>query len=233
VSPADEQRMIADTVRETYRDAGLPWPPAPSGPVLLDTLIGAYPLVHEEVPRLTMGKASDMLARWDVRWADVPSPDPSLAGFLYANARCGYIFVRRGDGLPRRRFTAAHELGHYRIHLTPELTSRDPADAEIVQKDETISETGDAGLADMERQANRFAAELLMPEGVCRDLHGLYSQKYGPAPRFLVYHIAGELLVSREAIGWRLFGLGLIDKPTWLKADREADDPGRESAEAE
>ena len=68
----------------------------------------------------------------------------------------------------------------------------------------------------MERQANRFAAELLMPEAVCRILHERYARKYGAVARFLVYHLAGDLLVSRSAIAWRLFGLGLIEKPTWL-----------------
>ncbi len=232
MSAADEDRLIAETVRRTYLDAGLSWPPAPSGPVPLDRLIAASPVVHEEVPGLNRAAAAALLGRWGVRWADIPQPDPSLAGFLYANARSGYIFVRRGDGLPRRRFTAAHELGHYQLHLAPELRRRDPAIAEMIETDEEITESGKTELAAMERQANHFAAELLMPENVCRSLHTSYSRKYGTAARFLVYHLAGELLVSREAIAWRLYRLGLIEKPKWLAKDRGADNTGSRTAEA-
>jgi hypothetical protein len=44
-----------------------------------------------------------------------------------------------------------------------------------------------------------------------------------------VYHLASELLVSREAIAWRLFGLGLIAKPSWLPMCRIDDEAGAES----
>ena len=207
--------MIREAVATTFRDAGLAWPPAPAGPIPLGELIASYPVVHEEVDGLNRAAASAVLRRWDVRWTEIPREDPPLAGFLYANARSGYIFVRRGDILPRRRFTAAHELGHYRLHLGPVL-ARDVSEMVEVDRDEEVEESGQAELAAMERQANRFAAELLMPESVCRVLHERYARKYGAVARYLVYHIAGDLLVSRSAIGWRLFGLGLIEKPTWL-----------------
>jgi Zn-dependent peptidase ImmA (M78 family) len=221
MSPNDEGQWIGEAVRQTYLQAELPWPPESAGPVPLDRLIGAYPLVHEEVPGLNHAAASALLGRWGVRWLDIPQPDPTLAGFLYANARSGYIFVRRGDGLPRRRFTAAHELGHYRLHLAPALAQSDPADAEMIQSDVQIAESAEADLVAIERQANRFAAELIMPEMVCRALFDRYTERYGTTARFLVHHIAGELLVSREATAWRLHGLGLIEKPNWLAKDRE------------
>jgi Zn-dependent peptidase ImmA (M78 family) len=221
MNPIDEGRWISEAVRQTYLQAEIPWPPESPGPVPLDRLIGAYPLVHEEVPGLNHAAASALLGRWGVRWADIPQPDPTLAGFLYANARSGYIFVRRGDGLPRRRFTAAHELGHYRLHLAPALTRSDLGNAEMIQSDAEIAESGETDLAAMERQANRFASELIMPEVVCRALFDRYAGRYGTTARFLVHHIAGELLVSREAIAWRLYGLGLIEKPTWLAKSRE------------
>jgi Zn-dependent peptidase ImmA (M78 family) len=220
VTLAEENRWIVDVVGQTYRDAELSWPPAPSGPMPLDRLIQAYPLIHEEIPGLNRAVVANQLARWGVRWPVGPGADESLAGFLYANAQCGYIFVRRGDGLPRRRFTAAHELGHYRLHLAPELVGRDLADAERGLADHQITESAETEVAEMERQANRFAAELLMPEAVCRILYETSSRKYGSAERFLVYHLASELLVSRAAIEWRLFGLGLIERPARREAER-------------
>jgi Zn-dependent peptidase ImmA (M78 family) len=217
----NEGQWIAETVRQTYLQAELPWPPTSPGPVSLDRLIGAYPLTHEEVAGLNHAAASALLGRWGVRWTDIPQPDPTLAGFLYANARSGYIFVRRGDGLPRRRFTAAHELGHYRLHLTPALARSDSADVAMIQADVEIAETGEADMAAMERQANRFAAELMMPEALCRTLFERHSSRYGTTARFLVHHLASDLLVSREAVAWRLYVLGLIEKPTGLAKGRE------------
>jgi hypothetical protein len=56
-----------------------------------------------------------------------------------------------------------------------------------------------------------------MPEVLCRRLFDRYASRYGRAARFLVHHLAGELLVSREAIAWRLSTLRLIDEmPRWL-----------------
>jgi len=226
MTETNEDRLVADAVRTTWVDAGLTNLPDRLGPVPLDRLIGAYRLVHEEVPGLNGASASAVLDRWGIRLDSPPRPDQSLAGFIYANASAGFIFVRRGDGLPRRRFTAAHELGHYRLHLAPELSGHD---VELVQVDEAISESASAELAVRERQANRFAAELLMPEGVCRALFERYAGKYGRIARFLVHHLAAELLVSREAIAWRLYGLNLIDKPNWLAKGRGANAVGEES----
>lgn len=233
MSHIEEGQMIAEAVRQTYREAGVPWPPSAGGPVPLDALVGACRVVHEEVAGLNHAAVSVLLGRWGIHWADIPQPDPVLAGFLYANARRGYLFVRRGDGLPRRRFTAAHELGHYRLHLAPALARSDRPGAEMVQSDETVSESGGVELAVMELQANRFAAELIMPEAVCRTLFDRYSRKYGRVPRFLIHHLASELLVSREAIHWRLRELELIGEQTWLTEDRAGDGTGKKDRETD
>jgi Zn-dependent peptidase ImmA (M78 family) len=216
LNAGEEIDWVRQTVQATYLDAGLAWPPTSSGPMPLAELIASYPVVHEEVDGLNRASASAVLRRWGIRWTEIPLDDPPLAGFIYANSRSGYIFVRRGDILPRRRFTVAHELGHYRLHLGPAL-ARDFSELVELDRQEEVEESGQTELEAMERQANRFAAELLMPETVCRTIHERYSQKYGAVERSLVYHMAADLLVSRAAIAWRLFGLGLIERPTWLR----------------
>ncbi len=55
------------------------------------------------------------------------------------------LSVDKADDVFRHRFTAAHELGHLLMH--GEYTAGDPA---------------------LERQADRFAAEFLMPTNVVR-----------------------------------------------------------------
>jgi IrrE N-terminal-like domain len=51
--------------------------------------------------------------------------DVALAGFLYAwpyrNAVWGCLLVEQNDIVERRRFSAAHELGHYMLHFRPAI----------------------------------------------------------------------------------------------------------------
>jgi hypothetical protein len=212
--------LVADAIRQLYAAVGLPWPPPTNGairPVPLDRLIATYNLVHEEVPGLSRAAAGAFLARWNVRRPELLEDNSPLAGFLFANARGGYILVRAEDSLPRRRFTAAHELGHYLLHFLPRLrAARDPETQmmqfdgdEMVREEEKGTEENALSLPEMERQANRFAAELLMPEAVCREARENYAARFGTTARFLEHHLAGDLLVSREAVRWRLRGLNL------------------------
>lgn len=77
--------------------------------------------------------------------------------------------------------------------------------------DLSISEADDA-TTEMEREANRFAAELLMPEAVVRARADELKAEHRCRPRgVLEYRLAAELLVSGEAIRYRLKALGVGD----------------------
>ena len=173
--------------------------------------------MHEEVAGLTRAVAGAFLTRWKVERPGLLQDSTPLAGFLFANAAGGCILVRRDDPLPRRRFSAAHELGHHRLHFQPALDrSKDECiltddGMETIREDQDlVSDEPGLSLPEMERQANRFAAQLLMPEELCRRLWDSYAKQFGPTPRFIVHHVASDLLVSREAARWRLRELGLI-----------------------
>ncbi len=222
MSEVPEGVLVADAIRQLHAAAKLTWPPPSNGvlvPVPLDRLIATYNLVHEEVPGLSRAAAGAFLARWNVQRPELLEDTSPLAGFLFANTRGGYILVRADDPLPRRRFTAAHELGHYLLHFLPRLqAARDPethlmqADGdETVREEEKGIEENALSLPEMERQANRFAAELLMPEAVCREARENYASRFGTTVRFLEHHLSGDLLVSRDAVRWRLRGLRLAD----------------------
>jgi Zn-dependent peptidase ImmA (M78 family) len=71
----------------------------------------------------------------------------------------------------------------------------------------------DVALDPKEREANRFAAELLMPAEVCRARAEEMRNEYGCCPRaVLEYRLASELLVSAEAVRYRLKNLGVGDE---------------------
>jgi hypothetical protein len=221
MSAIDYSVLVADAIRRLFAAADLPWPPPAQAvaPVPLDRLIRTMKnLEHIELSELTPAIASDFLSSAGARWPELRKDDTVLDGLLIAKASGGYVFVRAdaNNPLPRRRFTAAHELGHYLLHFLPSLESRPDPDAPFVRVDsvETVQECDEEKTADdkalslpeMERQANRFAAELLMPEAVCR----LASEQYKRAStRFLEHHLASNLLVSDTAIRWRLRNLGL------------------------
>jgi Zn-dependent peptidase ImmA (M78 family) len=159
-----------------------------------------------ELPTLTRGTVTDYLRRQGVLADDLGDPADVLAGFVFAAGRAGWAFVSATDPLPRRRFTAAHELGHFVMHR--ETMGRFRADT-----DATLREADD-GVADrMEREANRFAADLLMPEDVCKARAVELRERYGCCPRgILVYRLSSELLVSREALRNRLQSLEVGDE---------------------
>ncbi|MDP3117972.1 MAG: ImmA/IrrE family metallo-endopeptidase [Phenylobacterium sp.] len=84
----------------------------------------------------------------------------NIAGKLVrdARARAGYrIVINSRDSSRRQRFTFAHELAHYMLH-------RDLVD-EVV--DNALYRSPNLG-DDMERQADRFAAQLLLPANEVR-----------------------------------------------------------------
>lgn len=77
-----------------------------------------------------------------LRWVDMPG----WSGAVQSNPRHAYIWIASEDSPQRQRFTIAHELGH--LMLQPVGSA--------------FRDASFAGSAD-EIEANRFAADLLMP----------------------------------------------------------------------
>lgn len=199
-TPADIARAVSDL----RRDCGIAVDPAESGPVQLNRIFAETRLSHVSIPDLTRGKVVDHLRRSGVPVEDVGEPGEPLDGFVFTAGRFGWAFVCENDRniLPRRRFTAAHELGHFVLHR--DRMGRFRADVKVYDD----ADDGD----ELEREANRFAAELLMPAEVCVARAKELSDRYGRCPRgVLAYRLSSELLVSRAAMRYRLKSLGVGD----------------------
>jgi Zn-dependent peptidase ImmA (M78 family) len=95
------------------------------------------------------------------------------------------IWLNDADGRRRKRFTLAHELGHLLLH---------GEEGRGMFRDATFAGTK------LEREANEFAAELLMPASILR--------KYGAMAEFDLGRLAKALDVSEEALQVRLSVLG-------------------------
>lgn len=101
------------------------------------------------------------------------------------------IVLNQSDNANRRRFTCAHEIGHY-VKRSEELDQY-----EYVDYRDSLSSTG---VNPDERYANAFAAALLMPEDVVRRFR---------AEDLTEAEMAGHFGVSREAMHHRLNTLNL------------------------
>lgn len=225
-SPFSVERVI----EHLYRITGVAAPTSQRCIVSLGELVGSFNLVCKELAGLTQYTAMEYLLRQDgiVELPEVQEQDP-LAGFLYANTHYGCIFVEASDLLVRRRFSVAHELGHYLLHFQPllEIAERDREYLEITEalqlhEEEfgTLQETGGQTKMlgnermrsmlptdkQMEREADRFAAELLMPADVVRVLLARYVTYLRGDD--LIWRLATEMLVSSQSMQVRLQNLG-------------------------
>ena len=128
-----------------------------------------------------------------------------ISGLLVTRDGSASIAVRRSDHPNRRRFTVAHEIGHFvlRHHLQRgELVHADPHE-QVIYRSPRASE----GLDPIEVQANQFAASLLMPAKLVR---ARAAQLSAPLSENDVRALATEFRVSEQAMTIRLSALGLI-----------------------
>jgi len=135
--------------------------------------------------------------------ASAPTDGGPISGMLTTVDKTIWVDRREADRSPaRRRFTIAHELGHWMLHAKrgekgnyqrfcrgPDLDSH--------------AETGK-----QEREANDFAAELLMPEEVIAAV--------APECGFNLALLATRFEVSVPALELRLMKLKLL--PVWMRS---------------
>ena len=109
---------IAEAVAGLRRNCGLEVAPLAPGPVPLNRIYAESMLSHASLPDLTRGGVIEYLRRAGVPVEDLGDPNEPLDGFVFTAGRFGWAFVCENarNILPRRRFTAAHELGHFVLH---------------------------------------------------------------------------------------------------------------------
>ena len=175
------------------------------GPVQLAPFMQTYNLLHIALPRLSNAVVYDYLRSQGIPPADIGDEDMDLAGFLFITPSVGLVFVNSADPVPRQRFSAAHELGHYLLHrgkMRGVALADTPKNFTLTEKQSNVHEL----------EANRFAVELLMPETICRLRANEFKRAYGVCPQSpLAHNLAAGFLVSREAMLYRLQELEVGD----------------------
>lgn len=112
-----------------------------------------------------------------------------ISGMLYINGDNKIIMASVKDNKQRRNFTTAHELGHYFLHGGREETDKI-----------FVSFRGDSN--PRETEANRFAAELLLPDDKV-------EEEYKLAMFPTASYFAEKFDVSKQAMTIKLEQMGL------------------------
>lgn len=141
----------------------------------------------------------EVAVRLGVQVIPAPPNDAGLFGAFVLREGRPFILYRSSDVPARKRFTIAHELGHFILH------SHSGEDTALFRDDRSSK-----GTAPKEIQANAFAAALLMPEWLVRE------RQPSPIPNsddHTVDELAEAFKVSSQAMGIRLASLGLYTPP--------------------
>jgi Zn-dependent peptidase ImmA (M78 family) len=141
-----------------------------------------------ELPVPVESIAEDLLGLWIDEAEDL-----QCSGLLLPAER--RIVLNAKEPASRKRFTLAHELGHWICQVV------EGRSAPVFCRDSDFAPEVDRA---REREANVFAAELLMPVEAVRNafVHALSARE-----------LARWFGVSEEAMSWRLYNLDLADKP--------------------
>lgn len=124
-----DHSAIALRAAEALLLAGIRIDPGQPGPVPLQQIFAEHCLMHTALPGLTRAVIKLHLQENGITTSDLGPATEPLSGFLFTAGNGGWAYVNATDILPRRRFTAAHELGHFLLHQSLMLTSVTPARA--------------------------------------------------------------------------------------------------------
>ncbi len=235
----NDKARIREKARQVYEEAEIDFDRLSPGISPLGRLLAPFGLPVFELPdnrqKLTFRTAIEFLRQYTgTNWLIPEGEENELSGFLFACENAGiyhgYIFTESSDSTTRRRFSAAHELGHYLLHFLPMIEASEAFENDdMLIWTEGLSQASDETNApakiakseadspkyvwlnerEMEREANQFAAELLMPAHICYELFEKYSRGSRVTNAAIARQMATDTLVSFEAMKWRLNDLGL------------------------
>lgn len=168
---------------------------------------------------------------------DIQDLPISVDAVLLRSPKCGSasgyrIAVRKGVKPARQRFSVAHEIGHYVLHLhEPDflVVNDDDLSASIFEFSDPIGNSyrdtlQDQSAGKLEKEANSFAAQLLMPTNLIRS--SAEYQRHNQSLRQQIFDIntlAARLGVSQVALKLRLHEVLQADQNSASTNDRYAE----------
>jgi Zn-dependent peptidase ImmA (M78 family) len=131
----------------------------------------------------------------------------NVSGVLVINDGTGFIGYNPSESEVRQRFTIAHELGHYELHNI-ENESNLFVDKQF--KVEFRNSNSSTGEMIYEREANAFAASILMPENII--VNEIKNHHFDLSDDSNLQELAKLFNVSVSAMTFRLLNLKLLNQ---------------------
>lgn len=125
--------------------------------------------------------------------------EDDVSGFLSVDSDKSVAVINANHHFNRQRFTLAHEIGHFCLHVGAEKESLFIDRKFAVHHRNHISSLG---TVKKEREANLFASILLMPKSLISD--EIKSSKFDFFDDSETYMLAKKFGVSEQALGFRL-----------------------------
>jgi Zn-dependent peptidase ImmA (M78 family) len=119
--------------------------------LLVERLLEIYRIEEAPIPVERIAKAEGVRIFFQYL-------DDDLSGFLYRDSSDTVIGVNTHHAPVRQKFTAAHELGHFLLH------DKEPLHVDRAFRVRLRDDVSGQGIDEAEREANFFAASLLMPK---------------------------------------------------------------------
>ncbi len=134
---------------------------------------------------------------------DVEIPDNEISGLIKRRGKDGnpVVLLNSSHTPQRQRFTLAHELGHFLLHVL---------DPMHIDRNYVYFRSGSSALAidPKEIQANQFAAEILMPRDfLLEDLNREKINTDLSNEEILIKQLANDYNVSEQAMTIRIGSL--------------------------
>lgn len=127
--------------------------------------------------------------------------DSTISGFLFNDSVQPIIGVNAEQSETRKRFTIAHELGHFILHNQKMTINRRPIQFRDARSEEGIHED--------EIEANHFAACILLPkEKVESYLEKNHHHEVGQEEDSFMVEMSKKFNVSMQSLILRLNSLG-------------------------
>lgn len=133
----------------------------------------------------------------EIKYEDL---DDDVSGCLVVENNKSTVVVNNGHHSNRQRFTIAHELGHYCLHVKSGNNS-----ALFVDKKYAVhhrNADSSLGAYKNEREANLFASILLMPKNMVGQ--AVEEQGFDFFDESDIYLLSRKFGVSEQALGFRL-----------------------------
>jgi Zn-dependent peptidase ImmA (M78 family) len=165
---------------------------------MIEELLAGYEITEAPVPVERIAKAKGARIFYQ-------SLEDNVSGFLYRDKTQAVIGVNTHHAPARQNFTTAHELGHFLLHEQEQLHI--DHEFRVRLRDDVSS----LGTDDDEREANFFAASLLMPKRFLEE--DLETEEYFDllGDDFLS-DLSRKYGVSTQALVNRLKNLGYIQE---------------------